>query len=115
MIWNEFHFEFEIVFPQLLANYLSLQFCALHLFLMARDLVTCPSLAANAERGRSCKKPSLLLLLRRWNAAPNTFLLETHSSGKWHAACGRQQAGSGKRQVASAGKWHLDVSFRCLQ
>lgn len=82
-----FHFGFEI-FPQLLANYLSLQFSSLQRFLMAHDavgLVTCPSLAANAERGKSCKKLTLLLLPAGGMPRPTlSFSRRTQApSGKW--------------------------------
>lgn len=95
-----FHFEFEI-FPQLLANYLSLQFSSLQRFLMAHDavgLVTCPSLAANAERGKSCRKLTLLLLLLPAGGMPRptlSFSRRTQAaSGKWQV--GAQAGGKGK-------------------
>lgn len=40
---------------------------------------------------------------RRWNAAPNTFLLETHSSGKWQVASRWRQAAGGKGQLPANG------------
>lgn len=93
-----FHFEFEI-FPQLLANYLSLQFSSLQRFLMAHDavavgLVTCPSLAANAERGKSCKKLMLLLLLPAGGMPRPTLSFSR-----------RTQAASGKWQVGGGDGW----------
>lgn len=36
---------------------------------------------------------------RRWNAAPNTFLLETHSSGKWQV----RGAAGGKGKLPANG------------
>lgn len=97
-----FHFEFEI-FPQLLANYLSLQFSSLQRFLMAHDavgLVTCPSLAANAERGKSCKKLMLLLPAGGMPRPTLSFSRRTQAaSGKWQV----RGAAGGKGKLPANG------------